>query len=176
MERNILVYVKGFPKTPIEFELSRNEHMKEMPGRAFTVTALFKEPPPHLHAEAWRILMYVVSGKELMPVLAQKYCREALARETAKRSRKEQIGGREGIPETVPGSASSATAKSFFPFSDAAPTENVSATNQGSGSASPDTGGSLRSPSDAAPVSFTNEPVAAAAAVSAAPPSQPSIP
>ena len=72
MERNILVYVKGFPKTPIEFELSRNEHMKEMPGRAFTVTALFKEPPRRLHEDAWRILMYVVSGKELMPVLAQK--------------------------------------------------------------------------------------------------------
>ena len=47
MERNILVYVSGSARTPIEFQLTRKNHMKDMPRTPFTVTALFKEPPRH---------------------------------------------------------------------------------------------------------------------------------
>ena len=77
MEQSILVYVSGFAKTPLEFELTRNDHMKETPDCAFTVSAVFKEPPRHLHTDAWRILMHVVRGKELLPVHAQEYCYRA---------------------------------------------------------------------------------------------------
>ena len=79
MEHNINVYVSGYAKTPIEFELSRNQHMKELPGRPFTVTALFKGPSPTLVPDAWRILMHAVRGRELLPTHVRDYCRRALA-------------------------------------------------------------------------------------------------
>ena len=40
MERNLQVYVNGFTR-PIEFELTRDPHMKVFPGRPFTVSACF---------------------------------------------------------------------------------------------------------------------------------------
>ena len=63
MERNINVFVLGFASTPIEFELTRNQHMKDVSWRPYTLTACFKEPPKHLHHDAWRILMHVVKRK-----------------------------------------------------------------------------------------------------------------
>ena len=51
MERNIDVWVGGFPK-PIEFELTRYPHMKDVAGLPFTVSACFKSPPTKLHADA----------------------------------------------------------------------------------------------------------------------------
>ena len=78
MEQNIKVFVVGFPKMPLEFELSRHDHMKEKLGVNKTVTALFKTPPPALVGDAWRILMHVVRGKELLPSHAQEYCQRAL--------------------------------------------------------------------------------------------------
>ena len=94
MEQNINVYVAGCPNTPLEFELTRNQHMKELPGRPFTVTACFKEPPIHLHGEAWRILMHVCRGKELAPGHVQQYAKRALAR-----SSQTLIGASEVIDE-----------------------------------------------------------------------------
>ena len=45
MERNIKVFVPGSANTPIEFELTRNQHMKDVSWRPYTLTACFKEPP-----------------------------------------------------------------------------------------------------------------------------------
>ena len=44
MEQNIDVWVLGSAR-PIEFELTRDPHMKNMIGRPFTVCACFKTPP-----------------------------------------------------------------------------------------------------------------------------------
>ena len=44
MEQNIDVWVLGSAR-PIEFELTRDPHMKNMVGRPFTVSACSKNPP-----------------------------------------------------------------------------------------------------------------------------------
>ena len=36
--------------------------------------------PARVHCDAWRILLYVVKGKELLPAHARDYCSRALAR------------------------------------------------------------------------------------------------
>ena len=83
MERDVKVYVIGFPRRPLVFALSRHMHMPQARGYPLTVTACFKEPPLPLRGDAWRILMHVVKGRELFPTLAADYCRRALVREGA---------------------------------------------------------------------------------------------
>ena len=80
MEHNVKVWVPGFASNPLEFELTRNQHMDPEPGRPFTVTAMFKDTPDGLHAEAWRILLHVVQGRELFPQWAQQYAELSVAR------------------------------------------------------------------------------------------------
>ena len=80
MEKNVLVHVQGDVSTPLVFELTRNSHMKDVDGRVFTVTACFANPPAHLLAQAWRILLEVCRGKELLPEHARAYARRAVAR------------------------------------------------------------------------------------------------
>ena len=79
MERNVLVYSNLGGNTPIEFELTRHNHMinKEAP---YTVTTCFKSPPRHLIPEAWRILRAVTQGKELFPIHVQEWQDRSLAR------------------------------------------------------------------------------------------------
>ena len=75
MERNILVTSSRGPGSashPLEFELTRNQHMKDK-RLPFTVTACFKEPSPDLVPEAWRILAEVVKGRELFPAHVARY-------------------------------------------------------------------------------------------------------
>ena len=75
MERNILVTSSRGPGSashPLEFELTRNQHMKDK-RLPFTVTACFKEPSPDLVPEAWRILAEVVKGRELFPAHIARY-------------------------------------------------------------------------------------------------------
>ena len=59
----------------------------------FTVTACFKEPSPDLIPEAWRILMEVVKGKELMPQHVAEYRATVLTRWEAG-ERNSQLGRR----------------------------------------------------------------------------------
>ena len=59
-ERNMFVYSliegPGSASRPVEFELTRHQHMRGPRGKS-TVTAMFKEPPEGLLGEAWRILL-----------------------------------------------------------------------------------------------------------------------
>ena len=80
MEQNVKVWVPGYASTPLEFQLTRNQHVEPGPGHPFTVTACFKEPPAHLHADAWRILLHIVQGRELLPEHARQYAKRALER------------------------------------------------------------------------------------------------
>ena len=80
MERNVKVSVPGSASTPLEFELTRNQRMSATPSCPFTVTACFKDPPAHLHGHAWRVLLRVVQGRELLPAHVQQYAERALAR------------------------------------------------------------------------------------------------
>ena len=57
--------------------------MEPRPDRPFTVTTCLKQPPPHVHADAWHILLRVVAGKELLPVHARDYARSAVAKSNA---------------------------------------------------------------------------------------------
>ena len=63
----------GSASNPFEFELTRNQHMKDQPGLPFTVTAMFKEPSPGLVPEAWRIFCAAVKGRELFPDHIERY-------------------------------------------------------------------------------------------------------
>ena len=72
MERNILVQSELSARHPMEFELTRNQHMKDK-RPPYTVTACFKEPSPNLVPEAWRILVEVVKGRELFPAHVARY-------------------------------------------------------------------------------------------------------
>ena len=65
-QQNFFVYSNTLDKHPMEFELTRNNHMKD-PKVPFTVSACFKGPPPALVPEAWRILRKACAGKELLP-------------------------------------------------------------------------------------------------------------
>ena len=82
MECNILVQSELQPESarhPMEFELTRNQHMKDK-RLPYTVTACFKEPSPDLVPEAWRILTEVVKGKELAPAHVSQYREKVLDR------------------------------------------------------------------------------------------------
>ena len=75
------VYSHLYPKHGMEFELTRHDHMKLLPDRSFTVTAMFKEQPDHVHLlEAWRILRHSLHGKELLPSVVEQYEKELRAK------------------------------------------------------------------------------------------------
>ena len=54
--------------------------MKDARSTLFTETACFKEPPEEICAGAWRILLCVTAGKELIPGHVQKYAKRAFDR------------------------------------------------------------------------------------------------
>ena len=83
MERNINVWVPGYASNPLEFQLTRHQHMKDAPDVPFTVTACFKQPPLRLHGHAWRILLHAVQGRELLAAHARGYANRALAKSGA---------------------------------------------------------------------------------------------
>ena len=78
-ERNFFVYTTRYPDRPMEFELTRHTHMKQQPGRPFTLTAMFRDvgaDHEDLYVEGWRILATVCEGKELFPAwVADQYKR-----------------------------------------------------------------------------------------------------
>ena len=74
-EHNLLVYSStgpGSASPPIEFELTRNQHVKDHWVKP-TVTAMFKDPPEGLIGEAWRILLGATTDKLLLPEHARQY-------------------------------------------------------------------------------------------------------
>ena len=74
-EQNLLVYSStgpGSASSPIEFELTRNQHVKDQRVKP-TVTAMFKDPPEGLIGEAWRILLGATTDKLLLPEHARQY-------------------------------------------------------------------------------------------------------
>ena len=83
MEQNVLVYSSmggsGSAKRPMEFEITRHQHLKGS-SVPYTVTVMFKDLPQDMEAEAWRILMAVVKGKELLPEHVRNYMHGSLAR------------------------------------------------------------------------------------------------
>ena len=67
--QNLLVYSStgpGSASPPIEFELTRNQHVKDQRVKP-AVTAMFKDPPEGLIGEAWRILLGATKDKLLLP-------------------------------------------------------------------------------------------------------------
>ena len=62
----------GSASPRIEFELTRNQHMKD-PHVCPTLTARFKDPLDGLIGEAWRILLAATDGKQLLPGHVQAY-------------------------------------------------------------------------------------------------------
>ena len=90
MEQNIDVWVLGSAR-PIEFELTRNLHMKNLIGRPSTVSACFKNQSTELHGEAWRILLHAVQGRELLPTHVQDYAKRAMARVASKPPDKDDV-------------------------------------------------------------------------------------
>ena len=81
--QNLLVHSNiggpGSASAPIEYELTRNQHMKD-PHVCPTLTARFKDPTEGLIEEAWRILLAATDGKQLLPGHVQEYCRSHVAR------------------------------------------------------------------------------------------------
>ena len=80
-KQNLLVYSStgpGSASPPVEFELTRNQHM-ERKRATTTVTAMFKGPPDGLIGEAWRILLAATTGKLLLPDWAQQYRKKHVA-------------------------------------------------------------------------------------------------
>ena len=78
---NLLVYSSAGPASdspPIEFELTRHQHFPARRATA-TVTIMFKDPPEGLLGEAWRILLAVTEGKQLLPAHALQYGKKYLA-------------------------------------------------------------------------------------------------
>jgi len=65
-KHNFAVYpaARDRPDTFIEFQLTRHQHSRSGP---FTVSATYKNPPPALIPEAWRILRAACACKELLP-------------------------------------------------------------------------------------------------------------
>ena len=105
MEQNLLAHVVGFPDKPVEFELTRHQHMKPVAGRPFTVTACFKPPPKGMEAVAWQILLRIVHGMELMPEWARSWARAATKRASQRLAEEAEVGGADA---SGPGSASPA--------------------------------------------------------------------
>ena len=58
MERNINVYVPGSASTPIEFELTRNQHMRHVPGRPFTAGGHGCRWQPHAGAGGTKLCYF----------------------------------------------------------------------------------------------------------------------
>ena len=82
-ERNLIVYSGISPdsaRRPIEFELTRHQHKKEVTGAPMTLTAMFKDPPKGLLSEAWRILLAVTKDKQLLPDHVEDYRKRHVAR------------------------------------------------------------------------------------------------
>ncbi|CAK0881622.1 unnamed protein product [Prorocentrum cordatum] len=79
-EQNLEVHLHREPHVALEFEITRNNHMKHMEGRPYTVTAMFKDPPKRHRAAAWRVPLHVVKGRELLPQHARDYCKSCLTR------------------------------------------------------------------------------------------------
>ncbi|CAK0881623.1 unnamed protein product, partial [Prorocentrum cordatum] len=81
-EQNLEVHLHREPHVAMEFEITRNSHMKHMERRPYTETAMFKDPPPpkRHHAAAWRVLLRAVKGRELLPQHARDYCKSCLTR------------------------------------------------------------------------------------------------
>ena len=76
-EKNVLVHTSiglhvGSANPPIEFEITRNMHLKDIRA-PFTVTAMLKDPPTRLIAEAWRILLHATEKKQLFSTQVQEY-------------------------------------------------------------------------------------------------------
>ena len=75
-QQNLLVYSniagRSSASRPIEFELKRNQHVKNSNVKP-TLTAMVKDPPVGLIGEAWRILLEVTNGKQLLPKYVQDY-------------------------------------------------------------------------------------------------------
>ncbi|CAK0848548.1 unnamed protein product [Prorocentrum cordatum] len=81
VEQNLEVHLHREPHVALEFEITRNNHMKHMEGRPYTETAMFKDPPPKRHhAAAWRVFLHAVKGRELLPQHARDYCKSGLTR------------------------------------------------------------------------------------------------
>ena len=78
-EQNILVTSSRDPSHAIEFELTRNQHMKD-PVAPYTFTTCFKQPVMKLVPEAWRILLEVTKGHELLPIHVAAYQERVLSR------------------------------------------------------------------------------------------------
>ena len=77
MVQNALVYAEGYAGKPPEFELARNRRMKRLANQNWTAAACLKEPPQGQEAEARRILLRVVRGRELTPEHARDCCARA---------------------------------------------------------------------------------------------------
>ena len=81
-EQNLLVYSStgpGSASPPVEFELTRNQHMADTRATS-TVTAMFKDPPEGLIGEAWRILLAATKGKLLLPGHVHQYWKKHVAK------------------------------------------------------------------------------------------------
>ena len=67
-EQNLLVYSSfagpGSASPPIEFLLTRNQHLKHRNVKPM-LTAIFKDLPKGLIGEAWRILLEATDSKQL---------------------------------------------------------------------------------------------------------------
>ncbi|CAK0842096.1 unnamed protein product, partial [Prorocentrum cordatum] len=109
-EQNLEVHLHREPHVALEFEITRNNHMKHMEGRPYTETAMFKDPPKRHHAAAWRVLLHAVKGRELLPQHARDYCESCL---TGHGTWEDDVlpEGLEGIP-LEPGPASPAGSSS----------------------------------------------------------------
>ena len=67
-EQNLLVYSliagPGSASPPIEFLLTRNQHLEHRNVKP-TLTGMCKDPPEGLIGEAWRILLEATDSKQL---------------------------------------------------------------------------------------------------------------
>ena len=63
-----MVNSQVFPGKDMEFEVSTHNHLRDK-SRPKTVTALFKQTSEEMFLEAYRILVEVCKGKELLPDL-----------------------------------------------------------------------------------------------------------
>ena len=79
LEQKVMVYLERDPDRPVQFELTRNQHLPQTAKRPFTVTVMFKDPARGLHVAAWRVLLHVVQGRELVPLHVKWYCQQSLA-------------------------------------------------------------------------------------------------
>ena len=64
--QDLLVYSTK-SEIPIQFVLTRDNHMKSGVYVPLTFAIMFKAPPCGLVKEAWRILMHITKGKQLIP-------------------------------------------------------------------------------------------------------------